>query len=210
MALPAHALPLPPRAPTARLFSQPPTIQQTTSSHGLALQIPHHDPSLPRDSARAGARGGAAWPSNMAFLPFGSLACQPQNRFSDPSLPAHPCSLWFTQCFEVANRVQYPRGPLRLRARYLGGAPRTIWLVHSERQRPAGSNCRWAGGGAVGGSACLAGTAAAGQANLRGSKFLFVCFRRSTKISARPVTNFQQKLLGLVGYRGCSMGARAA
>ena len=70
MALPAHALPLPPRAPAARLFSQPPTIQQTTSSYGLALQIPHHDPSLPRDSARAGAQGNATWPSNMALLPL--------------------------------------------------------------------------------------------------------------------------------------------
>ena len=51
----------------------------------------------------------------------------------------------------------------------------------------------------------MASTAAAGQANPRGSKFLFVCFRPSTKISARPVTKFQQKLLALIGYRdrGC-------
>ena len=87
----------PPLQCYTRLFSQPPTIQQTTSSHGLALQIPHHDPSLPRDSARAGARGGAASPSNMAFLPFGSLACQPQNRFSDFNPPARQCTLWFAQ-----------------------------------------------------------------------------------------------------------------
>jgi len=54
----------------------------------------------------------------------------------------------------------------------------------------------------------LAGTAAAGQANPRGSKFLFVCFRPSTKISARPVTKFQQKLLALIGYRGGPGGTR--
>ncbi len=137
------------------------------------------------------------------FLAIG----QPQIRYSDPSLPARPCGLWFAQCFEVANRVQYPRGLLQLRARYLGGAPRMIWLVDSQQQRPAGSNCRWVGGGAVGGSACLAGTAAAGQANPRGSKFLFVCFRPSTKISARPVTKFQHKTVALTGYRGCSVGA---
>ena len=128
---------------------------------------------------------------------------QPQIRYSDPSLPARPCGLRFAQCFEIANRVQYPRGPLRLRARYLGGAPRTIWLVNSQRQRPAGSNWRQPGVGAVGGSACLASTAAPGQANLCGSKFPFVCFGPSTKISARPVTKFQQKLLALIGYRGC-------
>ena len=54
----------------------------------------------------------------------------------------------------------------------------------------------------MGGSMGLASTAAAGQANPRGSKFLFVCFRHSAKISARPVTKFQQKLLALIGYRG--------
>ena len=74
---------------------------------------------------------------------------QPQIRYSDPSLPARPCSLWFTQlqCFEIANRVQYPRGPLRLRARYLGGAPRTIWLVNSQRSTLRG---RIEGGQGVG------------------------------------------------------------
>ena len=68
---------------------------------------------------------------------------QPQIRYSGPNPPAHPCGLWFAQCFEVSNRVHYPWG---LRARYLGGAPRTIWLVDSQRQRPAGWNSRWAGG----------------------------------------------------------------
>jgi len=123
--------------------------------------------TINRESARASPV--MAWIMHRAATTAGRLTVphhfmaigQPQIRYSDPSLPARPCSLWFAQCFEIANRVQYPRGPLRLRARYLGGAPRTIWLVHSERQRPAGSNCRWAGGGAVGGSACLAGTAAA-------------------------------------------------
>ena len=55
----------------------------------------------------------------------------------------------------------------------------------------------------MGGSACLAGTVAAGQANPRGSKSFFVCFRPSAKISGRWVTKFQQKLLALIGYRGC-------
>ena len=40
------------------------------------------------------------------------------------------------------------------------------------------------------------------------SKFLFVCFRPSTKISGRPVTNFQRKLLALVGCWGCLVGDR--
>ena len=52
----------------------------------------------------------------------------------------------------------------------------------------------------------MAGTAAAGQANPRSPTFLFVCFRPSTKISARPVTKFQQKLLALTGYRGVPRG----
>ena len=54
----------------------------------------------------------------------------------------------------------------------------------------------------------MASTAAAGQANPHGSKFLFVCFRPSTKISARPVTKFQQKLLALIGYMGGPRGTR--
>ena len=58
----------------------------------------------------------------------------------------------------------------------------------------------------MGGSACLGGTAAAGQANLCGSKLLSVRFRPSTKISGRPVTKFQQKLLALTGYRGVPRG----
>ena len=62
----------------------------------------------------------------------------------------------------------------------------------------------------MGGSACLAHTAAAGQANPRGFKFLLVCFRRSAKISGRPVTKFQQKMAVLIGYQGCFVAPEAA
>ena len=64
---------------------------------------------------------------------------QPQHRYSKPNPPARRCSFWFAWCFEVAIRVCYPRGLLRLRARCLGGPPRTIWIVKCQRQPPAGT-----------------------------------------------------------------------
>ena len=101
-------------------------------------------------SNRVSARDGWWWhgslhrPSTTAgrfAVPHHFLAIgQPQIRYSDPNPPARPSSLWFTQCFEVANRVHYPRGPLRLRAGYLGGASRTAQASQRTSLSP-GESC---------------------------------------------------------------------
>ena len=106
------------------------------------VRQPHHPTAFPLVMAGGGmdhctahqrrpvdSRPTIFWP--LASLRFDILTL---------TLPARPCGLWFAQCFEVANRVQYPQGLLQLRARYLGGAPRMIWLVDSQRQRPVWSN----------------------------------------------------------------------
>ena len=54
----------------------------------------------------------------------------------------------------------------------------------------------------MGGSAGLAGTAAAGQANPHGSNLPFVRFRPPAEIGRRPVTKFQQKMAALTRTGG--------